>query len=249
MFSTIFSYISIVLSIVVACIFFKKQKKYYDENMSKLEKARDFFLANPTYSVVTVGNDKAIEEKNINGELLGLIKELNKYMSRNKGTTDFSIIQNKTERFANTIYENASSNLAFPTYMGLMGTFIGVFMGLVGFAAPDLLGLIGIDIESSEESNITRLILGVIVSMFTSFIGLSFTIRSNKAATEYKRTMDERKNIFYDFIQNELMPVLGMSVVAALTQLKETLTHFHESFDVITSNFERTFNKQVWKGV
>lgn len=242
MFSTIFSYISIVLSIVVACIFFKKQKKYYDENMSKLEKARDFFLANPTYSVVTVGNDKAIEEKNINGELLGLIKELNKYMSRNKGTTDFSIIQNKTERFAKTLYENASSNLAFPTYMGLMGTFTGVFMGLLGFAVPDLLGLIGIEIESPEESNITRLILGVIVSMFTSFIGLSFTIRSNKAATEYKRTMDERKNIFYDFIQNELMPVLGMSVVAALTQLKETLTHFHESFDVITSNFERTFN-------
>lgn len=242
MFSTIFSYISIVLSIVVACIFFKKQKKYYDENMSKLEKARDFFLANPTYSVVTVGNDKAIEEKNINGELLGLIKELNKYMSRNKGTTDFSIIQNKTERFAKTLYENASSNLAFPTYMGLMGTFTGVFMGLLGFAVPDLLGLIGIEIESPEESNITRLILGVIVSMFTSFIGLYFTIRSNKAATEYKRTMDERKNIFYDFIQNELMPVLGMSVVAALTQLKETLTHFHESFDVITSNFERTFN-------
>ena len=242
MFSTILSYISTVASIVVAYIFFRFQKKYYDENMSKLEKARDFFLANQTYSVVTIGNDKAMEEKNINGELLGLIKELNKYMSRNKGTTDFSIIQNKTERFANTLYENASSNLAFPTYMGLMGTFTGVFMGLFGFAAPDLLGLIGIDIESSEESNITRLILGVIVSMFTSFIGLYFTTNSNKAATEYKRIMDERKNIFYDFIQNELMPVLGMSVVAALTQLKETLTHFHESFDVITNNFERTFN-------
>lgn len=242
MFSTILSSISIVASVVVACIFFKKQKKYYDENMSKLEKARDFFLANPTYSVVTVGNDKAIEEKNINGELLGLIKELNKYMSRNKGTTDFSIIQNKTERFANTIYENASSNLAFPTYMGLMGTFIGVFMGLVGFVLPDFLNEFGFGIISDEESNITRLVYGVIVSMVTSFIGLYFTTRSNKAATEYKRIMDERKNIFYDFIQNELMPVLGMSVVAALTQLKETLTHFHESFDVITSNFERTFN-------
>ena len=97
-------------------------------------------------------------------------------------------------------------------------------------------------IESPEESNITRLILGVIVSMVTSFMGLYFTTRSNKVATDYKRIMDERKNIFYDFIQNELMPVLGMSVVAALTQLKETLTHFHESFDVITNNFERTFN-------
>lgn len=163
-------------------------------------------------------------------------------MSRNKGTTDFSIIQNKTERFANTIFENASSNLAFPTYMGLMGTFTGVFMGLLGFALPDLLELFGMHIESPEESNITRLILGVIVSMVTSFMGLYFTTRSNKVATDYKRIMDERKNIFYDFIQNELMPVLGMSVVAALTQLKETLTHFHESFDVITNNFERTFN-------
>ena len=242
MFSTILSWFSIIVSVVVAYFFFKRQKKYYDENMSRLEKARDFFLANPTYSVVTVGKDKAIDEANINGELLNLIKELNKYMSRNKGTTDFSIIQNKTERFANTIYENASSNLAFPTYMGLMGTFIGVFMGLVGFVLPDFLNEFGLGIISDEESNITRLVYGVIVSMVTSFIGLYFTTRSNKAATEYKRIMDERKNIFYDFIQNELMPVLGMSVVAALTQLKETLTHFHESFDVITSNFERTFN-------
>ena len=242
MFSTILSWFSIIASVVVAYIFFRKQKKYYDENMSRLEKARDFFLANPTYSVVTVGKDKAIDETNINGELLSLVKELNKYMSRNKGTTDFSIIQNKTERFANTIYENASSNLAFPTYMGLMGTFIGVFMGLVGFVLPDFLNEFGFDIISDEESNITRLVYGVIVSMVTSFIGLYFTTRSNKTATEYKRIMDERKNIFYDFIQNELMPVLGMSVVAALTQLKETLTHFHESFDVITNNFERTFN-------
>ncbi|MCI6131282.1 MAG: hypothetical protein MR688_02235 [Prevotella sp.] len=242
MVSTIVSYVSIAASFAVAFYFYKFQKKYYDENMSKLEKARDFFLANPTYSVVSKGEDKAIDVSNINGELLNLVKELNKYMSRNKGTTDFSIIQNKTERFANTIFENASSNLAFPTYMGLMGTFTGVFMGLLGFALPDLLELFGMHIESPEESNITRLILGVIVSMVTSFMGLYFTTRSNKVATDYKRIMDERKNIFYDFIQNELMPVLGMSVVAALTQLKETLTHFHESFDVITNNFERTFN-------
>lgn len=242
MFSTILSLLSFLVSCIVALYFYKRQKEYYNENMSRLEKARDFFLADPTYSVINKGEDKAIDESNISSEMLNLIKELNKYMSRNKGTTDFSIIQNKTERFANTIYENASSNLAFPTYMGLMGTFIGVFLGLVGFVLPDFLREFGFDIISDEESNITRLVYGVIVSMVTSFMGLYFTTRSNKTATEYKRIMDERKNLFYDFIQNELMPVLGMSVVAALTQLKETLTHFHESFDVITNNFERTFN-------
>ena len=231
-----------VASICVAVYFYKKQRKYYDENMTRLERARDFFLATPSYSVVTDGEDKIIDVSNLDGELLGLVRELNKYISRNKGTTDFSIIQNKTERFANTMFENASSNLAFPTYMGLMGTFIGVLMGLVGFVLPDFIREFGLDIGSDEEANITRLVYGVIVSMITSAVGLYFTTKSNKAATEYKRMMDERKNMFYDFIQNELMPVLGMSVVAALSQLKETLLHFHESFDVITRNFERTFN-------
>lgn len=242
MITTILSYLSIVASVCVAVYFYKKQRKYYDENMTRLERARDFFLATPSYSVVTDGEDKIIDVSNLDGELLGLVGELNKYISRNKGTTDFSIIQNKTERFANTMFENASSNLAFPTYMGLMGTFIGVFMGLIGFVLPNFIGEFGFDIGSDEEANITRLVYGVIVSMITSFLGLSFTTKSNKAATEYKRIMDERKNMFYDFIQNELMPVLGMSVVAALSQLKETLLHFHESFDVITRNFERTFN-------
>lgn len=242
MLASIISYLFLAASIVIAYLFYKRQRFYYNENMEKLEKAKNFFLENPTYSIVTRNGDKLIDESGLEGDLLNLVQELNKYMSRNKGTTDFSIIQNKTERFANTIFENASSNLAFPTYMGLMGTFTGVFLGLIGFVFSDFFTGLGLDFGADEEANITRLVYGVLVSMVTSFIGLLFTTRSNKRATEYKRIMDERKNVFYDFIQNELMPVLGMSVVAALTQLKETLLHFHESFDVITTKFERTFN-------
>lgn len=242
MFTTILSWASFFASIAVAVIFYRIQKGHYDENKQKLEMARDFFLASSAYRVKSDGEDKLIDETDSQGDLKNLIKELNLYMARNKGTTDFSIIQNKTERYANTIYENASSNLSLPTYYGLMGTFVGVFMGLCGFVLPDVLAGIGLDIVTDEESNVNRLISGVIVSMVTSFIGLYLTTQSNKAATECKRIMDERKNMFYDFIQNELMPVLGMSVVAALSQLKETLLHFHESFDVITDKFERTFN-------
>lgn len=239
MFTTVLSF---MVSIAVTYVFFRIQKGHYDENKYKLEKARNFFLANSTYSVKSDEEENLIDDAGVQGDLKNLIKELNLYMARNKGTTDFSIIQNKTERYANTIYENASSNLSLPSYYGLMGTFIGVFMGLCGFVMTDVLNWIGMDIATDEESNVTRLIIGVIVSMVTSFIGLYLTTQSNKAATECKRIMDERKNMFYDFIQNELMPVLGMSVVAALSQLKETLLHFHESFDVITDKFERTFN-------
>ena len=98
------------------------------------------------------------------------------------------------------------------------------------------------DMGGNDEWGIILLIAGVFVSMLTSARGLYLTIGANKQATDYKRDMDKRKNLFFDFIQNELMPVLGMSVVAALTQLRETLLHFTDSFDVVTDKFERTFD-------
>ena len=183
--------------------------------MAKLENAKEFFLETSQYKIVEINGEKTISVGNVEGNLKTLIIELNKYISRNRGTTDFSVIQNKTERYANSIFEDATSNIAFPTYMGLQGTFIGVFLGLLGFVLPNLIG-----ISSDEESDVSRLVIGVVVSMITSFFGLWYTTKSNKRATINKKIMDERKNQFYDFIQNELMPALGTSVVAALTQLK-----------------------------
>ena len=230
-------FISITISIAVAVYYFKQQWKYYKENIAKLEKAKDFFLETSHYKIVEINGEKTISVENVDGELKTLINELNKYISRNKGTTDFSVIQNKTERFANTIYEDAVSNIAFPTYMGLQGTFVGVFIGLLGFVLPSIIG-----ISSDEESDVSRLVIGVVVSMITSFFGLLYTTKTNKKATINKKIMDERKNQFYDFVQNELMPALGTSVVAALNQLKETLLNFHTQFDVITNKFKTTFD-------
>lgn len=231
----------LVISIAVSRNFWKEQTAENECNKEKLEKAKNFFLADPSYSVKVNGDDRLIEEKELSDDLLKLVHELNQYISRNKGTTDFSIIQNKTERYASTLYENAVSNLGAPTSLGLYGTFIGVMMGLGGFVINLLLSLF-MDMGGNDEWGIILLIAGVFVSMLTSARGLYLTIGANKQATDYKRDMDKRKNLFFDFIQNELMPVLGMSVVAALTQLRETLLHFTDSFDVVTDKFERTFD-------
>ena len=79
--------------------------------MAKLEKAKEFFLETSQYKIVEVNGEKTISVGNVDGELKILINELNKYISRNKGTTDFSVIQNKTERFSNTIYEHFHSKI------------------------------------------------------------------------------------------------------------------------------------------
>jgi hypothetical protein len=205
---------------------------------------QDFFLADSTtdYSLSEEQDGKkliscASEDSSLfeSTSLQRLIDELNKYIRQNIGTTDFAVIQNKTERFTETIYENSTSNLSMPTYIGLMGTFTGVFLGLVIFS----FNLLGLD----DDGKINGLIHGVIVSMLTSLFGLFLTTRSNHEAAEAKKTMDERKNVFYDFIQNELMPSLGTSVVESLAKLKDTINNFVPAFDTVIERFHDTFDE------
>ena len=122
-----------------------------------------------------------------------------------------------------------------PTYIGLMGTFTGVFLGLLLFS----FNFWGLD----DDGKINGLIHGVIISMLTSLYGLYLTTRSNHRAADAKKIMDERKNVFYDFIQNELMPSLGTSVVESLAKLKETINNFVPAFDTVIKKFHDTFDE------
>lgn len=168
--------------------------------------------------------------------LVHLLDELNDYFRKNSGTTDFSIIQHKTDRFIDTMYEDAVSRISFPTYLGLMGTFLGVLSGLLLFNVAD-----GEDLVTDEK--VSNLINGVLVSMVTSFIGLLLSTISNYWATNVKRDLDEKKNRFYEFVQNELMPELGTSMVKALSKLHRTINSFQPAFDGVISRFQSTFEE------
>ncbi|MDE5758170.1 MAG: hypothetical protein K2H85_06110, partial [Allobaculum sp.] len=121
---------------------------------------RNFFNKTRDYQVYGKDEDTQLDAY-VAGEgssLHTLIKELNEYTRKNHGTTDFSVIQNKTERKINVMYENATSKLAFPTYLGLMGTFLGVFLGLLSFNW----GLFN-SVNGITDAAISNLIWGVLV--------------------------------------------------------------------------------------
>ncbi len=235
---------TLIISVFVTAVFFMWQIKVFHKNSSAAQNMLNFFLADSTsdYSLVEDQDGHKLiscpSEKETMLEstsLPKLVEELNKYIRQNVGTTDFAVIQNKTERFTETIYENSTSNLAMPTYIGLMGTFTGVFLGLFVFN----FNLMGLD----DDGKIHGLIQGVIISMLTSLLGLWLTTRSNHNAAEAKKIMDERKNVFYDFIQNELMPSLGTSVVESLAKLKDTINNFVPAFDTVIESFHDTFDE------
>ena len=227
---------TLIVSAIVAFLFAKMQWDYYTNNKSKLFALNDFFLDNQKeYS--TYRKDEVAQINTVKGDehdsLNGLIKEINLYVQKSIGTADFNIIQNKTERCVESMYEHATGELSFPTYYGLMGTFTGTFLGLLGF----LFG--GSDL--SDENKVTNLIIGVLVAMLTSFWGLYLTTKSNHIAAETRKLLDEQKNEFLDFIQLELIPKLQTTI----TTLQQTMEGFVPKFDVVINNFERTFTKVI----
>lgn len=229
--------ISIATFLFASCI----QFCYFLENRKKLKVIRNFFSRRGDYEVYGEAEKSQlgtyVAEKG--SHLHTLINELNEYVKKNHGTTDFSVIQNKTERKINVLYDAATSNIAFPTYVGLMGTFIGVFLGLLFFTIGLSSSPNG---EGITDETIGNLITGVLVSMSTSFIGLLLTTITHHLASETQKVIGEEKNLFYEFIQNELMPTLGVSMVAALNKLHHTINLFEPSFNRVINSFQKTFD-------
>lgn len=207
--------------------------------VDRLLRYRKFFSDNNIWKSEPDGNSYQIAVSDTaSKELAGLVSEINEYLVKNEGTTDFNIIKDKTERKLDTMYEDATSRLSFPTYLGLMGTFFGVFIGLWSFN-------IGVETNGGNisDASVSNLIYGIIVSMVTSLVGLILMIISRMIASISQKTTDNNKNKFYDFIQVELMPAMGTSMVSALNKLHRTINTFTPAFHGIINEFKSAFSE------
>ena len=230
---------NIIVSIVVTIIFLCFQIKFFLETRRLCSIYKNFFARHEDYVTGDKSNNGVVQLKNVGykGSYLSqLINEINHYVIKTKGTTDFNVIQNKVERKLNMLYEQTTARLSFPTYLGLMGTFVGVFMGVLFF-------LRGFDhVEGITDEAVTGLLQGVLVSMFTSLIGLGLTTFNNASVSDAKKQIEEDKNEFYDFVQTELMPSLDVSMVAALSRLHTTVDKFEPAFNAVIHRFQATFD-------
>lgn len=130
--------VTIVISVIISAVFIWFQFKFFKETKEYRELFQNFFGRKQPYAIYqrTVGNEEIPQLEQVGydeSDLNNLIKEINHYIYKTKGTTDFATIQNKVERKLNMRYDQSAARLAFPTYLGLMGTFLGVFMGILMF--------------------------------------------------------------------------------------------------------------------
>ena len=235
------NYIAVLIAIGFICW----QYRVCSGNFKSLDILRRFFSKKEAYATLErISDDITSKQKNTivlkdvsepDAELHNLIRDINEYIEKSKGTVAFSIIQNKTERRISMLYEIATSKLSFPTQIGLMGTFAGVLLGLIMF-------LIGTKSSGQiTDDAINSLIFGVLVSMATSCLGILLLILSHTKASKVTNQIDRDKNEFYEWVQNELMPSVDVSMVEAIGKLHETIGQFEPTFSGVINKFKDAF--------
>ncbi|MDL2244465.1 hypothetical protein LJC54_03060 [Parabacteroides sp. OttesenSCG-928-J18] len=161
-----------------------------------------------------------------------VVTETNEYLCKNVGTSaDLAVLQDICERKLDVKENEVRSSLNLPLFIGLGGTFIGIIIGVMGFA---------IDLDSLFESkagdigssgSLKFLLYGIGGAMIASLFGLALTVYNT--AFNYKGAatdLDTRKNEYFDFLRRELMPTLSNSMSSSLNSLKGVLGHFVDKF-------------------
>jgi hypothetical protein len=197
-------------------------------------------------NVKTYGND-VIEFEQINvpdhdvKQFQDIIRSTNHYLKRNTGSADFNIIKSIADRATSAQENKIASEVSVPLYLGLMGTFLGVILGLINV----MIGLKTGDGDLSS-STIGSFIVGVIIAMVVSLFGLLLTTYNNSINLKKAIAIrDNNRNQYYNFLQSELLPNLDNSLYSALDQFKFNISDFNTKFTQNLDLFDNSFGDNI----
>jgi biopolymer transport protein ExbB/TolQ len=168
-----------------------------------------------------------------------IVQATNAYLGKNKGSADFNIIRSIADRSADSQENRISSSLSIPLYLGLMGTFIGVILGLASIA------ITGLSLDNTDIA-ISELIRGVVMAMIVSLVGLALTTYLNvKVFKNAVAIRDVCRNNYFNFLQAELLPNLDNNLYSALDQFRANIANFNLGFSANLKIFDTSFNENI----
>lgn len=165
-----------------------------------------------------------------------VISETNRYLRANDGATaDFNLLSDICESKILAVEKKAELNLPLPLFIGLMGTFLGVIIGI---------GFIFFKGERFDFGVIQKFLGGILIAMTGSFCGLLLTTFNTH--WYFKRAKDQteiRKFNYLNFVRATLLPHLNESMSDSFMQLRNTLYHFNNDFKQNVTGFHNTIQQ------
>jgi uncharacterized membrane-anchored protein YhcB (DUF1043 family) len=186
--------------------------------------------------------------KKQNGTLKTIIDSINNYLEKNKGAvSDYHLMKDIVERNTNTAEEEIQTQVPVPIFLGLMGTMVGIIMGVLilifSGGLDALFNLNGTNDTNSGLEGVKALLGGVGVAMITGIVGILFNTISTRNFRNAKIEVEKNKNTFLSWMQAELLPNLSNNTSSALVNMTRQLSDFNQAFADNTQEFQNTLDK------
>ena len=174
-------------------------------------------------------------------EFRKILDSINNYLQKNKGAvSDFMLIKDIVERNCDSKEEEITIQTPIPLYIGLMGTMLGIIIGIGRIAIMG--GGFSAFIDNPQQA-IGELMGGVAIAMLASLTGILLTTISSWKSKTSKNKLEADKNGFYSWIQAELLPVLSGNMANTLQLLQQNLTSFNLSFSFNIGRMENALKE------
>ncbi|GHT50030.1 hypothetical protein AGMMS49982_04590 [Bacteroidia bacterium] len=234
-------YIIIIAVIALIVIF---QFKSYLSNKGKLEIFDDVFPENDNQLELLAVDENVvgISTQHSNSVLNVIVESINNYLLNNAGAvSDFHIIKDIVDRNCDAKEEEIDTQIPVPLYLGLMGTMVGILIG-VGFLviSGGLSDLLGNATIGNGAEGVQTLLGGVALAMVSSIVGILLTISGSSKAKNAKVAIEQTKNVFLSWIQANLLPKLSGDIFGTLEKMAANLAKFNETFSGNTKELRET---------
>ncbi len=228
----------LIISAIIVIIVIAFQCHHYFETRKMRLMYRNIFPRDDETLLLSVSEDEnelecpqidilAEDEDNVIFE--SVRNDINKYLSSNKGSVEYAIIKDITDRHCYTLENQIETTNPIPIYIGLCGTVLGIILGVVFLTTSG--GLTALTTSSSSGlAGIHSLLSGIAVAMTTTFVGVYLTIRGSIHFKNTSKDFEERKNIFLSWVQVNLLPQMDGNMVTTLSILQRNLNQFNKDF-------------------
>lgn len=193
-----------------------------------------------------------------------IIDSINRYLDKNKdGVTDFHLIRDIIDRNCDAIEEEIQTQIPIPLYFGLIGTMLGILVGvgalvitgsltnlLTSFQAP--IGVkegtqAWIDAKAAYDVQATigivSLFGGIALAMVSSIIGILLTTIGSLKNKNTKALVEQKKHSFISWLQAELLPKISTDFSSAIIQLGHDLSGFNSTFSGNANLLKQTISE------
>lgn len=194
---------------------------------------------------VSLNENLQIESSHNSDAFNNIVSTLNSYLDENsEQVSDYHLMKDVVDRNREVSESEIETLIPFTQYIGLVGTMIGIFIGVsILVFGGGVKSLMSGSSSALSDSGVTDLLGGVALAVISSAVGLGLTMRASYLFKEAKRDVELRENKFLSWIQSELLPNLSTDFTSTLVKMTNNLSDFNNTFSTNTQKLDKTLSK------